>query len=69
MGGTTQCGRTSMIFLKEALKEEVDVEIANLILTKKWGKLRQLFLTTKIMKLTNELCLILRFLTLWQRCF
>ena len=46
MGGTTQCGRTSMIFLKEALKEEVDVEIANLILTKKWGKLREWFRTT-----------------------
>ena len=26
-----------MIFLREALKEEVDVEIANLLVTKKYG--------------------------------
>ena len=31
-------GRTSMIFLKEALKEEVDVEISNLVLHKKFGE-------------------------------
>jgi hypothetical protein len=62
--------RYSMSCLDEALKEQVDVEISNLLITKKYGKLNLLAITVCCFFSTDwEKCNILtpRFRLAWKR--